>query len=553
MDGLAIISAVPEPPTLWDFQGAALELALSERSSSSGFPFIEIPTGGGKGEVIGAYAAAMMPRGRVIVVAHLDAILLEPGGLADRLRKWCGADAIGIVKAKHDDVAAQVIAGSVQTLARPRRLAGIIEASAVPIVALAVDECHHAAAGGIYARTVEMVRAAFPAAVVVGFTATARPLSARPVPLFTRPIFQRQPLDLIRTGRLVPPVWRPLAVQMHLAGLVSIRGPAGELDYRGAELASAVSAPEVINAIVAGALAAIGDRKTIVFGASVAHARLLAEAFRAVGVSAEAVWGEQPADNRRAVLDAFRAGSLQIVTNYGVLGEGFDAPDCGAVVLARPTRSVTLARQQLGRGLRAFPGKTDCIVVEAVPRVADPCQVTVGAVLPLPEDAAGGGGGDCRSERRHLLDPRIAGEWRWSVVRGRGFDGFAAEAAPGLRLWLVSDPVSGLWRAGWTEQGARRRVVALLPAPSTLAEAQAMAARWLARHGSKWFGHDAAAWRYRPATHKQIAVIGRLLGRAADDGLMAGEASDLIAGFFADQDAEIVRTGLWCGRGGVYA
>lgn len=296
----------------------------------------------------------------------------------------------------------------------------------------------------------------------------------------------------------------------------------------------------------------IGRRKTIVFAASVEHARVLAKAFCRAGASAEMVWGEQPPDQRRAALDAFRAGSLQIVTNYGVLGEGFDAPDCAALVLARPTRSVTLARQQLGRGLRAFPGKVDCIVAEAVPRVADPRQVTVGAVLPLPEDDDAGelaGGGGNRGGRRSLLDPRFTGEWRWSAIG----DSFAAEAAPGLRLWLVSEPVSGLWRSGWTEQGTRRHVVALSRAPLVLAEAQDLAARWLARHGSEHFGHEHAAWRYRPATFKQIVLLDRLLGQAVDEGLTAGQASDLIAGFFAEQDAEIVRAGLWRGQGDDHA
>lgn len=549
MDGS---TAIVPAPALWDFQRTALALALRAVAGEP-LSYIEIPTGGGKGEIIGAFAARMMARGRVIVAAHLDSILLEPGGLTDRLRKWCGVSAVGVVKAQHDDITAPVIAGSVQTLARSSRLEAILEASSVPITALVIDECHHATAGGIYARIVERIRAACPVAVVIGFTATARLLSARPAPLFTRPIFQRQPLDLIRTGRLVPPVWRPLAVRMHLAGLVSVRGPTGELDYRGAELARAASAPAVIQTVVAGALAAIGQRKTIVFAADVGHAQALAAAFRAAGASAETVWGEQPADDRRAVLDAFRAGSLQIITNCAVLGEGFDAADCSALVLARPTRSVTLARQQLGRGLRIFPGKINCIVAEAVPRIADPCQVTVGAVLPLPEDDGAGelaGSGDRRGRRRSLLDPRITGEWRWSAIG----DSFMAEAAPGLRLWLVSDPVSGLWRAGWTEQEMHRRVVALSSAPLVLAEAQDMAARWLARHGSEWFGHEDAEWRDRPATPKQIALLDRLLGKEAIEGeLTAGQASDLIAGFFAEQDAENVRAGLWRGQGDTHA
>jgi hypothetical protein len=271
------------------------------------------------------------------------------------------------------------------------------------------------------------------------------------------------------------------------------------------------------------------------------------------------VWGEQPADDRRAVLDAFRAGRLQILCNFGVLAEGFDAPNVSALVLARPTRSVTLARQQLGRGLRIYPGKTDCVVAEGIPRIADPRQVTVGAILPQPEAEIDFGGSGSNHSRLLLLDPRFTGEWRWLAIGGNGSDGFVAEAAPGLRLWLINDPVSGLWRAGWTEQTMRRRVVALSAAPLVLAEVQDLAARWLARHGSEKFGHEGAAWRERPASQKQILVLDRLLGAPArlgervDAELTAGQASDLIGGFFAEQDAERVRAALWRGRGNIYA
>src|SRR4051794_13000102 len=89
-------------PVLRDYQQAALALTLDaimggERFADRQSCYVSLPTGTGKGEIIGALAAQAADDGsRIIVVCHREAILVEPGGLVDRCRRWCGPERIGI-------------------------------------------------------------------------------------------------------------------------------------------------------------------------------------------------------------------------------------------------------------------------------------------------------------------------------------------------------------------------------------------------------------------------------------------------------------------------
>src|SRR5439155_23738254 len=90
----------------------------------------------------------------------------------------------------------------------------------------------------------------------------------------------------------------------------------------------------------------------------------LADAFRRVGVAAEHVDAGTPADVRQATFARFAAGETQVLTNCFLAAYGFDLPVLSSVVLARPTRSLMLFLQMLGRGLRISPDKRDCLVLD---------------------------------------------------------------------------------------------------------------------------------------------------------------------------------------------
>ena len=95
-------------------------------------------------------------------------------------------------------------------------------------------------------------------------------------------------------------------------------------------------------------------RRTILFAASVGHAKLLAAVLRARGIAADSITGDTPSGERRRVINRYR-GSFEgpiVLCNYGVLTAGFDAPNTSAAIVARPTKSLVLYSQMVGRALR---------------------------------------------------------------------------------------------------------------------------------------------------------------------------------------------------------
>jgi len=105
--------------------------------------------------------------------------------------------------------------------------------------------------------------------------------------------------------------------------------------------------------------------KALFFGCSVEHSRFTASTLNFLGISAAHIDGGTPKGTRQAILEKFRNGELQVICNYGILSTGFDAPKVDLVFIARPTRSIILYSQMIGRGLRgpAVGGTESCTVV----------------------------------------------------------------------------------------------------------------------------------------------------------------------------------------------
>ena len=97
-----------------------------------------------------------------------------------------------------------------------------------------------------------------------------------------------------------------------------------------------------------------GHRRIMFFGASVRHARLIASALAAIDVDAHLVTATTRASSRRRIIKAFRSTSQRsmVLCNYGVLTAGFDSPNTSACVIARPTKSLVLFSQMVGRATR---------------------------------------------------------------------------------------------------------------------------------------------------------------------------------------------------------
>lgn len=108
------------------------------------------------------------------------------------------------------------------------------------------------------------------------------------------------------------------------------------------------------------------DWPVLFFGCSVEHASAIAILLRRAGRTAAVVTGSTRRATRRHLIDEFRVGRIQVLCNYGVLTTGFDAPKIRAVVIARPTTSVVLYEQMIGRGMRGplNGGTEECTVID---------------------------------------------------------------------------------------------------------------------------------------------------------------------------------------------
>jgi superfamily II DNA or RNA helicase len=133
-------------------------------------------------------------------------------------------------------------------------------------------------------------------------------------------------------------------------------------DYHLGDLSERMGA--LVGNVVDTWLARAGGRRTVVFGVDISHSAALCREFVAKGIPTEHVDAGTPVGERRTVFGRFRSGATQVLTNCMLASYGFDLPELDCVVLARPTKSLVLFLQMLGRGLRPAPGKTDCLVLD---------------------------------------------------------------------------------------------------------------------------------------------------------------------------------------------
>ena len=106
------------------------------------------------------------------------------------------------------------------------------------------------------------------------------------------------------------------------------------------------------------------NRQTIIYAVSIVHAQNLAAVFNDAGIAAEVILGKTDIARRAAAISDFAKGKLKVLVNVAVVTEGFDLPDASCVVIARPTKSLTLYLQMVGRGLRPKSNGGNCLVLD---------------------------------------------------------------------------------------------------------------------------------------------------------------------------------------------
>ena len=299
--------------------------------------------------------------GKTILFVHLARLIVEKGQrvviivhrqeLIDQTCKALKAEGVtfGVIAAGHtENPDAPVQVAMVQTLTnRLERLHGV--------QILIVDETHH-----ILAATWMAIVASQPNARVLGVTATPERLDGRGL----RESFDELTLgptvkELIAGGWLCPfKIYAP----ERLVDLKGARTVAG--DYALGDLERRMNAGFVLDDALAEFRKHLTGRTAIAFCTTIAHSRAVARFFRAAGIRAQHVDGDTPAKERRALIEQLATGEIEVITNCGLIAEGLDVPSVGGVILLRPTKSLALYLQQIGRALRPAPGKTHAIVLD---------------------------------------------------------------------------------------------------------------------------------------------------------------------------------------------
>lgn len=318
-------------------------------------PLAVLPTGAGKSVILGSVAQGFGAAGsRVIVLAHVTELVEQNAAACAMVGERAG---VYSAKLKRRDLISPIVSASVQSVAARLRAKGKLPQFDVAMI----DEAHRVSrdSESQYHKVLE----ALGVKVVIGLTATPYRLDSGRLDRGVNAMFEEVVYDipmeeLIDGGYLTPLVSVPTDVQIDTANLHTRAG-----EYIQSELEEA--AMEVLAAMTEDLFAKTRDRRcVIVFSAGVKSAKAQAKLLSAGGARVALLTGDTPDAERAAMVKDVKAGRYDYVVNVGVATTGFDAPNIDCVALCRPTQSKGLRDQMLGRGVRLFPGKEHCAVLD---------------------------------------------------------------------------------------------------------------------------------------------------------------------------------------------
>lgn len=311
----------------------------------------QAPTGSGKTVLFADIVSKAAAKGsRVWVVVHRQELLYQCSAALTELEVDHGMISAG----RHDSK--QVLACSVQTLARR-----IAAAKVGPVDLIVLDEAHHATAG-----TWRMIIDSRPSARLLGVTATPVRLDGKGLGTLSGGVFDELILGpevsaLTDAGYLSPYVVYAPPSSLDMTGVSRRMG-----DFAKNELAERVDKPKIIGSAVEHYEKLCPGEPAIAFCASIAHAEHVAAQFREAGWRSESIDGKLPTQVRRQRIADLACGRIHVLTSCDIISEGTDIPVVSSAILLRPTQSLGLYLQQVGRCLRPALGKERAIILDHV-------------------------------------------------------------------------------------------------------------------------------------------------------------------------------------------
>ena len=311
-----------------------------------------LPTGGGKTVVFCHIAEQAAVKGnRIVILVHRQELVDQ----TSQALRSLGVEH-GIIAADHEmDLTPSVQVASVQTLVR--RLHKI---PADHFQLLVVDEAHHAVAGS-WGKVIDH----YPKAKVLGVTATPERLDGQGLKdKFTTMIVGPQLAELTEQGHLAKArVFCP-PIKLDLSKLSKKMG-----DYDMAKAELELMEAKYVGDTIKHFKRYIKDGTAIAFCATIAHSQAVAETFNENGVAAAHLDGTMAKDERRKLIKQLGTGEIKVLTSCQIISEGTDVPSVTGCLLLRPTLSLSMYLQQVGRCLRPSPGKAAAIILDHVGNV----------------------------------------------------------------------------------------------------------------------------------------------------------------------------------------
>ncbi|SIS58040.1 DEAD/DEAH box helicase [Neptunomonas antarctica] len=355
-----------KPFTLRDYQQEAVDLTIQHFRQSNDSAVIVLPTGAGKSLVIATLAK--QARGKVLVLAHVKELVEQNHHKFTELGIDAGLYSAGL---KQKETHHNVTFASIQSISRN------LEALGSAYSLLVIDECHRLSddADSQYLKTISHLKSLNPNLKVLGLTATPYRMglgwiyqyhyrgyirSNEPRP-FKHCIYELPLRYMITKGYLTRPEVIDAAIAQYDFSSITPNAfgqlpekPVNELLTR---------CKRVTQAIIQQVETLAANRQGVmIFAATVLHAQEITSYLPANQTAL--ITGETPHAIRDEYIRAFKQKELKYLVNVSVLTTGFDAPHVDVIALLRPTQSVSLYQQIIGRGLRLSPDKEDCLIID---------------------------------------------------------------------------------------------------------------------------------------------------------------------------------------------
>jgi len=358
------------------YQKKAVDAVLSRFKTDSTKLLLHLPTGAGKTIIailIIERLLALSDTDKILFIAHREEILDQT---RKTIKRHLPTIDVQIEQgARHSSQEAQITIASVQSLIKRKEQYNPQDFSMI-----ICDECHHALAPTWTEVLSYFYENKRHDTLLLGMTATPKRSDGRSaLSVFNETAFEISRVELQDLGYLVPMQYYMVRTDLNLDN-VKIAGG----DYQVGALSKVMNAPEnralALNAWMERGL----GKKTIAFCAGVQHARQMAANFEQLGIKAQVI--DAKTSNRAKILKKFKTKEVEVLTNYGVLTEGFDDPEIECILMARPTTSPLVYTQCIGRGLRPNKGKKACTIIDIIDRSTHQLQYGAAEMCGLPRN-----------------------------------------------------------------------------------------------------------------------------------------------------------------------